>query len=240
MRKAAPHRKRTSQKSRRQMSSVQNVSTIKIRAGEYEKTESMSSGTRVVRATCEGADNCTTIKTREYFTIHAASESLLTRMQGCGGAKLKRHRFTLRKHFPDYVEKEIDGIIYLEGIDVDFVRPWIIRERTQVASRQDGSSSHVQPIDRIRPEYKTSEMDNEQSRKLYGDHRPRRLNRGSKNGSRERCVDDLPTVNEVDRCEAEMDGVREYEIPLGGHLETARKKSDLNDDHQEHVDNLPA
>lgn len=239
MKKAPGHRKRTSQKSRRQMSSVETVSTIKIRSGRYTKTESMNCGVRTLVADCD-VPNLTTIKTREEFTIHAASESLSTWIQGCKPSTLKKRRFTLRNHFPDYTEREIDGIIYLEGIPVDFIRPWLKRQRTQIASRQDGSSSHVQPIDRIRPEYKTSEMDDEQTRKLYGDHRPRRLNRGSKNGSRERCVDDLPTVNEIDRCEAESNGIREYEIPIDGHLATQRKLESLEDAHQQHVDNLPA
>lgn len=239
MKKAPSHKRRTSQKSRRQMSSVSTVSTIKIRSGRYEKTESMNCGTRVLVADC-GAPNLTTIRTEEQFTIHAASESLSTRMVGAGGAKLKRHRYTLKKHFPDYVEREIDGIIYLDGIDVDFIRPWIKRQRTQVASKQSGSSCHVQPVERLREEYRTSELDNEQTRKLYGDHRPRRLNRGSRNGSRERCVDDMPTVNEIDRCEATADGIREYEMPIDGHLATQRKLASLPDDHQQHIDNLPA
>lgn len=242
-------RKRTSLKSRRQISSVKMVSRTTTRSGRYLKQEFLKTGDRNVFADAPGAENVTRIETEEQFTIHAASEGLTVSMTGCNGAKLRKRRFTLSANCPGYSmtdeagkaiteENPGTGRIILHGIPDDFIRPWIKRERKLIASKQTSNSSHLERIARIRPEYKTSELDDEQTRKLYGDHRPRRLNRGSKNGSRERCIDELPTANEIDRCEAESDGIREYEMPTGGHLETARKLASLPDHHQEHVDSL--
>jgi hypothetical protein len=251
--RARPHNRKTSQKRRRQMSSVSTVSTTTIKGGKYRKVEPMATLDRTVTADCPGAENCTTVQTRENYTIHAAGESLCVRMKGCNESELRRRIAQLQKHVPGYSMTKKNGIRYLDGIGrsvIDgrlFRPPWIEFVRIQIPSKQSGNSGHLERVERIRPEYRTSELDDEEIRELYGDHRPRRLNRGSKSGSRERMVDELPTVNEIGRKEAESDGIEEYEMPVGGHIETARsieraKAQDgntLEDYHQKHVDNLP-
>lgn len=251
MRKVHGHKKRTAIPRRRQHTGQANVSALAIKNGIFVRIpEKFDTVSRNIVRGVTNRENVTEVQTRDEFTIHAASEGLCVTMRGCNGAELNKRRFQLDKHCPGWkLKKHKGGVIELLNIPNDFRPSWIVRERTLIASKQSGSSHHVTtptPSLHNYREGKPNPDDRYAPPEFYGSHEPKRLNRGSKNGSRERQVNDRPTINEIDRKEAESDGIENYPMPLGGHLETARKLARakkeesgiLEDYHAKHLANI--
>ena len=232
---ARGHKKRTSLKRRRQQSGTVETSRTIVKNGIY--------GRSVTRETCDDIqfgttrrNDETTIETEDVFTIHAAGEGLIVRMRGCNESTWRKRQGQLDRHCPGWSFRKKDGIYYLDGVD-GFNPAWIIRERSLVASKQSGNSHHTQPVPRALPEYRKKELQDADVPSFYRQQSAKRVNTGSK-PSRERRVDDLPTINELDRCEARTDNIETFTMPIGGQKEIERKLRSLEDVHQTHIDNL--
>ena len=230
------HKKRTSLKRRRQISSSPIETITRVRNGSYVRAKQLTTGADIACGTTE-RKNGTTIETSDVFTIYAASEGLIVRMVGCNESTWKKRRFQLDKHCPGWSFEKRDGIIYLKGVD-GFVVPWIVRERSLIASKQSGNSGHLKPVPQALPEYRGSCLNDSGSPSFYREQSPKQTNTGSKKGSRMRCIDGLPTINELDRCEARTDNIETFTMPMGGQKEIERKLAKLEDTHQTHIDNL--
>ena len=138
---AAPHKRRTSAKRRRQVSSVSVDSMTMVSKGQYvtmrKPSSTIESDTTTGRT---GRPNLTTTETTEVYTIHAAGESLFVRMTGCQGKERKRREYQLDLNSPGWsiVKEHGNGIIELKDVADDFCPGWIERQNTKTASKQEG------------------------------------------------------------------------------------------------------